>query len=166
MADDLKLVEYQSLQKEVALRCKILHDILNLGAIILFISILGFFILKILSLNENLLQMYLLSLPIIFSFLAFNYQANGMTLEVALKYTQELFNKSWRAYYIERRKQQKLIGLMKMCPLIVPQLIPFIMLLFGRINFSYPLIQLLFYSDIFFLIFLVVNFRYKLIYGV
>jgi hypothetical protein len=63
-------------------------------------------------------------LPPIFAFLNFNYQANGHTLEVALKYTQHLFEDSWRPFYMKKKKKYLFIAFAKVLPMLLPLLIP------------------------------------------
>ena len=129
-----------------------------------------FFIFKLLSASKELIQWYLLSLPPTFAFLTFNYQANGLTLEIAFRYTQYLFEhdlrdiEDWRPYYIERKGKERLVAWSKSLPLVLPQFIPIVMLVFRQIPFSSFPTRALFLADILLLVLTIVNFRYKLAY--
>ncbi len=161
---------YQALQREILERAKILHSIINLAISFLFVSLIVFFVFKLFLVSKETIQWYLLSLPPIFAFLSFNYQANGLTLEIALRYTQYLFEndlrdiEDWRPYYIERKAKGKLVAFSKTLPLLLPQFIPIVMLVFRQITFSNFSMQALFVADTLLLLLTVVNFRYKLTY--
>lgn len=159
---NLKFLEYQCLQSEIAHRSRILHGILNLAAILIFISIIFFLVLKIFEVEQQLIKLYLLLLPLVFANLAFNYQANGFTLEAALKYTEKLFEKSWRSYYLEEKKKYRLIAFTKALPLWTPFLAPFFML--NQIFLDIPSIVLFFINNILLLIIIRNFIHYKFDY--
>jgi hypothetical protein len=70
------LEEYRLTRVEVQMRAGMLHNMLSLGAALQFLSAFVYFAVPVLHSTQ-----YLLILPIFFSVLTFNYQANQMTLE-------------------------------------------------------------------------------------
>jgi len=160
--EKIKFLEYQCLQSEITQRSKILHGIISLAAILLLFSIIFFFTLKIFEVEQHFIKFYLLLLPLVFASLAFNYQANGFTLEAALKYTEKLFQKSWRPYYLEEKKRYRLIAFMKALPLWIPFLGPFFIL--NQIFLDTFSIVLFFINNILLLIIIRNFIRYKFDY--
>ena len=157
--ENIKTTEYKCLQSEIAERGKILHNIINLSIILLFISLIIFIALIILNIPDNIFILYLLLLPPLFAFLIFNYQANGHTLEVALEYTQHLFEDSWRPFYMKKKKKYLLIAFAKVLPMLLPLLIP--LCLYSRIGAYKPL----FFFDIVLGFMVAANYLYKVEYS-
>lgn len=160
--ENIKSLEYQCLQAEIAQRSRILHGILNLATIFILLSIIFFFVLQLFNIDQQLIIFYLLLLPLVFASLVFNYQANGFTLEAALKYTEKLFPKSWRPYYLEEKKKYRLIAFTKALPLWIPFLIPFFLL--DQIFLNTSFIILFIINNTLFLIILLNFIHYKLDY--
>lgn len=162
---NFQLAEYQSLRAEILERVKILHQILNWATLLLFVVLLVLLEMIYLGVDDVLVQLFALILPIIFAFLTFNYQANQMTLEAVAQYLHAKFKNSanlgWDDFYGQRKERYRLISLAKIFPLLFPQIIPIAMLFLGKIDLNDTPSLFLVIVDIFLLGLVLFNFRYK-----
>ena len=146
----------EKLRQEITERVKILHQIINL-AILLIVFALSF-IVWLLTIGAKIEQMmlFVLSLPIIFAFLTFNYQANQMTLEGLAKYLKK--EGSWDEFYGQYKKSRRPTSFLKVLPLLAPQFVPLIIWPFFV---DFDQFWWLIIIDLMLLLLVFLNFRYK-----
>jgi len=168
--ENFAISEYKKLREEITERAKMLHQMINLSVLLLFSSAIFTFLLVFFDPTFMLLRYFVLSLPIIFSLLTFNYQANQATLEAIAKYLNTDFKKNlkipketigWDDFYNEHKKQMRMASFLKVVPLLLPQLIPFLIIILSSAPISAKEF-LLFWTDIVLFIIVIYNFRYKL----
>ncbi len=163
--------EHHSFRQEILERVKFLHQLLSLATVLWgAFFIVGIFLVWQ-GISRELLTTYMLVIPIIFSILTYNYQANQMTMEAVARYlyfhlkpaikTPTFQIKSWDEDYASEKYKYRLISFLKVSPLLLPQSLPFIVLIWlgqlpsGSLNFSLWLFGLLLFGLTIF------NFRYK-----
>jgi len=156
--------EYRSLRLEIVERVKILHSLITTSIII---GLVGLVIAMLLLGNAEILSIFLLFLAMIFPLLAFNYQANQMTLEGIAKYLNTDYREhqvdknalGWDDFYGQLKKTRRLTSFLKVLPFFLPLVIPIYLLAIGSAQTGWPLalaiIDLVLYA------LAIYNFRYK-----
>lgn len=158
--------EYTVMRQEITARLQILHQQLNLATTLLMASLLfGVFFWGIQASFSNV-ETFLLTLPIIFACLTFNYQANQMTMEAVANYLRDhCVNKEvaagWENYYCSRKEGVQLISFLKVLPLFVPQLLPIILIAWHGTWPVSGIDQILTSIDLALFALVIFNFRYK-----
>mgnify|MGYP006952612258 FL=1 len=155
-----------SLRAEITRRVGLLHQQLNLAAVML-LAAAGFgYYLYLLGTTFEQLETFGLFLPLVFSCLTFNYQGNQMTLEALARYLREqspgqATAAKWENFYGDFKRSVQLISFLKILPLLLPQLLPFIYL--ARHGWPIGLLDgILISFDLALLLLTIFNFRYKL----
>ena len=148
--------EYESLRNEVIARIKILHHQISLAVTLSFLFIFGFIIFYT---NHEALIIYLLALPVVFYLLAFNSQANQMTMEAAAYHIMKKHTSNWDKFYGEYKKGVRITSFLKVLPFFFT---PIFCLIYLPIVASLSKTENIFYIIDWVLLALVIyNFRYK-----
>lgn len=158
--------EYLALRAEITARVRLLHLLLAWSAGLIFVSAIFGYQLYLIGADAKQIETFLLFLPIIFSCLTFNYQANQMTLEAVAYYLRDRtpsrdMAADWERHFGELKRSVQLISFLKILPLLLPQLLPIIFL----IRNGWPtefLDSILISLDLALLLLILFNFRYKL----
>lgn len=161
---EIFIEEYKALRAEIAIRLKLLHDIIAFATIFwVVLLIAGIWILTFES--YILLNTYLLIIPLVFTGIIFNYQDNQRTLEITAKYVEKNLKSvlssglEWEQYFAKQKKSYQISSAYKIFALIVPLVIPVVLLISQKLtNFQIVLAII----DLFFLCVVLINFRYKL----
>lgn len=154
--------EYTSIRQEIIQRAVLLHQILLWAAILIFIVIAVLALLLSLDSNANYLQLFLLTAPIAFACLTFNYQANQMTLEGLSYYlTDHDPHTGWDGYYAKHKRKNEAVSFLKVLPLLLPQLLPILYFCCFN-NGASSGFNLIAIFDLFLFLLVILNFRYKL----
>lgn len=153
MNNQWHLEEYKQLRHEIAVRVQLLHWLIALSSILSVAAIIAAFYLR-------LNHLFLLVLPLVFSGITFNYQANQMTMEAVAVYLQNKYNDhlAWDKAYGEAKVPQRLTSFLKTIPLHLPMLIPFILFATNRVPRA---LTPLAWIDIAIFALVIYNFRYK-----
>ncbi|MEZ0287155.1 MAG: hypothetical protein ACAH35_04965 [Candidatus Paceibacterota bacterium] len=169
MQRDILIQEYKAVRGEVADRAKMLHGMLTNAAFMQFIAAVLYF--TFLGGMDSIVTVYfLLTLPVVFAALCFNYQANQMTLEQLAHHSnnirQRLTDKdddraSWDEQYGRFKKKYQLTSFLKVLPLLLPFLIPYILLLQNGGFFDDASANRLVVIDTLIFALVIFNFRYK-----
>jgi len=121
---DIELEEYKMLREEIRTRVKIGHGII-LWATILVLPATGF-MLWLQHTDLAWFNFYCLSLPIVWTMLGFNYQANLRTMLGAARFSDEIRRRatgnevSWDQFH-KVWKNNDTAGLLLGLPLVLPQ---------------------------------------------
>ncbi len=149
--------EYESLRNEVIARIKILHHQISLAVTLSFLFIFGFLIFYT---NQEALIIYLLTLPVVFYLLTFNYQANQMTMETVARYLRTKHKSQWEKFYVEHKKGIRISSFLKVLPFFFT---PIFCLIYLPIVANLSRTENIFYILDWVLLALVIyNFKYKL----
>lgn len=165
--DSQALAEYQVLRQEINTRVLLLHLLLGAASVLLFASTAMAFWLYNQSRDLDLVENFLLTLPIIFACLTFGYQANQWTLERLAGYLRNHspikdMAAGWENYYGSAKRGSELLSFLKVLPLLLPQLLPLILMWWnwgqpaGVLNSVLTTIDLALFTLVIF------SFRYKL----
>lgn len=157
---DRETAELTNLRQEILERVKGLHGLITTGTYLsAFFLVAGFFLSTLLP--TVTFNWYILTLPLVFALLTFNYQANQMTMEAVGAYLrQKESSEGWETFYDRYKKGVQLTSFLKILPLLVPQLLPIIL---WATNASLePNQQLLASADLVLFLLVIANFRYKL----
>ena len=135
-AQELSLEEYRGARAEVRERALFLHNSLNLGVLLGFAGATVWVLLNAVHVSPTLRYTFLLLLPIVFATLTFNYQANQMTLEAVAGFSDRLRKspefktpgESWDEAYGNRKRSVELTSFLKVLPLLIPLLLPFVVI--------------------------------------
>lgn len=166
MQEDLLLTEYETTRREVIERAGALHRLIALASTLAFVALIVASILQALHATQEQLWTYLLFLPPIFAGIAFNYQANQMTLEAVAMFSDRLRTQlggnsmSWDGFYGRWKKAVQLTSFLKTLPLLMPLVIPFYALSLPWIKHE-PQLMWLMIVDILLALLVIVNFYYK-----
>jgi len=157
------LEEYRALRAEIAIRMKLLHQLIALGSVfwVVFVT-MGFWI----YLNyESVFNTYLLIIPIIFAGLLFNYQDNQRAMESTARYLNDVLDKKldgqlgWERFFATQKKISQYSNANKLFALLIPFLVPIILLISGNLSTFEIYLAMI---DLIILLALLTNFRYKL----
>lgn len=159
MNPDRQTAEFTNLRLEIVERAKLLHQTINLAVILSVVLLVsGFFLQSFLTPEQ--FTWYLAFTPLVFALLTFNYQSNQMTLEAVAAYVNAgKSSDEWDDAYIKHKRRVVLTSFLKVWPLLIPQLLPLVLLVYG-----YPLTTgqtHLLILDIVFLALGLINFYYK-----
>lgn len=155
--------EYESIRQEIIARAKLLHQIINLGIILLAAFSISITWLAGQKIESNLIEHLLLLIPIVYAGLIFNYQANQMTLEALAQYLKEKYRyNEWDKFYGRYKIDNRLTSFSKVIPLLLPLFTPLLVILLKN-GLPTDILGLdLLVLDLILLVPVVLNFRYKL----
>ena len=166
---ELLLEEYRGARSEVRERARFLHTALSLGVILEATAAVGWAGLVLFHASTSLQHTFLLLQPVIFATLAFNYQANQMTLEAVAGFSDRLRSvpdfkvetASWDQAYGTHKRGYELTSFLKIMSLMLPLLLPFVVIgLKG--GFPQGGNGVLCAVDVALFLLVVANFRYKI----
>ena len=162
--DEKALEEHRILRQEITERIGVLHGQLNIAAVLLFILVVIIWVFGVnggTTLNWLLLESF-----IPFICLAFNYQANQMTMEAVARYIDEqLVPKmdggfGWGKFWSDYKARVRLISFTKVLALILPIVSIFVWSILAWGDLTQPQKIVAVFNALLFFIG-VVNFRYK-----
>jgi len=163
MQNQIHIEEYKALRAEIAIRMKMLHQLIALGSIFWIIFVIfGFWIYQT---GVDAFYTYLLIIPLIFSGLIFNYQDNQRAMESTARYINDVLwpkisdSQGWEKYFGSQKKIGQLSNGNKLFALLIPLLIPIAVLVIGDLSNLQTTLAIV---DIAVLLALITNFRYKL----
>lgn len=164
-SDDWLLKEYEVMRLEITERVKLLHHFIAMAVYLMMVSTIIAILLVWFGGSPFSLVLFLLLLPVIFTGLTFNYQANQMTLEVLAGYSNSLIKvgeaaKAWDDVYGHYKRMVRLTSFLKVVPLLIPQLIPFFVIYYVGWPRHGGLAALLILDLVLFFL-VIINFRYK-----
>lgn len=148
-------MDQPGMRQEITERVKLLHQLIH-GATLLSAFFVAFGSWLYMNVPQEVFYWYLLFIPVVMSGVVFNYQSNQMTAEAVAGYLKEVGD-SWEQYYGKHKQGVQLTSFLKVTPLLFPLLLPF----FVEPLTSYQMY--LKYFDIALLLFVIANFRYKLL---
>jgi hypothetical protein len=154
-----QLAEYREMRGEILMRAKLHHLQLNLATVLQLISLAVVFWLPSAAIN-----VFLLIVPVVFAGLAFNYQANQCTMEIAAAYLGTQYGQAglqWEEFFGREKSKYKLTSFLKTFALWWPLSLPLILWIYT----GWPKTQLtssLMVLDLVLLALVLINFRYKL----
>lgn len=157
--------EHLGLRREITERVKILHSLLGQATGLLMVSVIFGYYLFVGGLPFEQIETFLLFLPIIFACLAFNYQANQMTMETVSYYLCDQFPEAggkWEKYYGDRKRAVQLISFLKTLPLFLPLLLPIVLIAWHGAWPTAVFNQVLTSIDLALFALVLFNFRYKI----
>lgn len=169
--ENAALTEYTVLRQEINTRALLLHLLLGVGSVLLFAGTAVAFWLYNQSHDLDLVQNFLLTLPIIFSCLTFGYQANQWTLERLAGYLRNHspvkdLASGWENYYINAKRTSELLSFLKVLPLLLPQLLPLVLMWWNWNVPTGPLNNILTGIDLTFFALVIFTFRFKILHRI
>lgn len=159
--------EYLALRKEIDSRAKLIHQLLALAAIFWLVLLIFGYYFYLKGTDTLKMETFILLIPIIFSGLTFNYQANQFSLEAVAHYLRDQSQDKelaagWENYYGQAKRSVELLSFLKTLPLLLPQLLPLIVII-NHLGWSSDFLsQFLTVFDLLLFILVIFNFRYKL----
>lgn len=164
--EDILLTEYQALRKEILARLQIHHYIILAASLLWPIFIIA----GIVLVNNLQFYTFLLLIPLVFTGIVFNYQSNQRVMEATARYieekirpkAQEIIKDSafeWEKYFAGQKKRWQFSSIYTLFSLLMPFFIPIILLFINSLTEFQKIIA---YLDLFLLIVIIINFRYKL----
>lgn len=163
-------IVYSQMRSEIVARIKVLHSILLWSSMLLGASVIFAVYLSSVNASQTLIITYILSLPIVFSLIGFNYQANQMTMESVARYLKHHIETeepeaeflSWEMFYASQKSKYELVSFLKVVPILMPQLLPIAVIVFlGELpNLVFQ--QWLIAIDLALFVLLIFDFRYKI----
>jgi hypothetical protein len=163
---EVLITEYNNLRKEILARLQIHHYIVLSASIILVILlIIGIFLNR-----NNFLDTYLLIIPLIFAGIIFNYQSNQRVMEATARYIEEKIRPKmegeikdsafeWEKYFAGEKRRWQFSSIYTLFSMLAPFFIPILLLIFANLSRFQLILALV---DLFFLLVIIANFRYKL----
>lgn len=168
MDEQKHLTEFAALRQEITVRAILLHVLLGLATLLLLVGTAVAFWLYNFSHDLDLVENFLLVLPLIFTCLTFGYQANQWTLERLAGYLRNHspikdLAAGWENYYSNAKRNSELLSFLKILPLLLPQLLPLILMWWNWGVPTSPLNSILTGIDLIFFVLTIFTFRYKLL---
>lgn len=164
MSNEVIIEEYRVLRAEIQMRAKLLHQLATMVSIFWLVLIISAFWLQNL-LTQALFIDFLLLIPLIFTWLTFNYQDNQRTMERAAKYIDEVLNPklnnelTWERWFASQKKIYQFSSSFKVLGLLFPFILPIIIFTTQALT-NYQTSLGIF--DLVLFIIVLINFRYKL----
>ncbi len=164
--------EFECLRNELNGRILFLHQSISLAAVVLSVLVLAGFGFVAFGVSREFIDTYALAIPILVSFIGFNYQSNQNSLEIIPKYFDEEVRPSliqkygeqkllgWERYFAVMKKPFRFESVTKVFPFVSPFLIPLYYIFTDSLLLDYQWV--LVGINIFLLILMLENFRYKL----
>jgi hypothetical protein len=161
--------EFKILRKEVDSRLTILHQLIALASIF-WVVLLITGILFLVYFPTQLVNLFLLIIPLIFTGLTFNYQDNQRTLEATARYIEENLKPKlkeidseevlgWEQWFVKHKKNYQFSSSYKLFALLIPFIIPILLLILSPLTGLQLILAIV---NLFFLVVIIANFRYKL----
>lgn len=148
-------MDQAGMRQEITERVKLLHQLIY-GSTLLSAFFVAFGSWLYMNVPQEVFNWYLLLIPVVIAGLVFNYQSNQMTMEAVAGYLKSA-DDGWEKHYGNHKQGVQLTSFLKVTPLLLPLLLPFII---------EPLTDhqmYLRYFDFALLLFVIANFRYKLL---
>lgn len=163
MNKQISIEEYKALRAEIAIRMKLLHQLIALGSI--FWVVLVIFGLFLYLYHPKILNIFLLIIPVIFAGIVFNYQDNQRAMESTARYLNDELDKKldsqlgWERFFAGQKKIYQYSNANKLFALLMPFALPIVLLFVGSLSTLEFYLALM---DLIILIALLTNFRYKI----